>query len=80
MFCAYTRPRFQVSVDRTIGPLVFILAGDKDSHKSLDAFEFSVRSHYRCDHSSSFRGARWLSGRVLDCGAKSLGVRSLPLP
>ena len=24
MFCAYTRPRYQVSVYRTIGPLVFI--------------------------------------------------------
>ena len=23
MFCAYTRPRYQVSVYRTIGPLVF---------------------------------------------------------
>ena len=25
MFCAYARPRYQVSVDRTIGPLVFNL-------------------------------------------------------
>ena len=24
MFCAYTRPRYQVSVYRTIGPLVLI--------------------------------------------------------
>ena len=24
MLCAYTRPRYQVSVYRTIGPLVFI--------------------------------------------------------
>ena len=24
MFCAYTRPKYQVSVNRTIGPLVFI--------------------------------------------------------
>ena len=23
MFCAYTRPRYQVSIYRTIGPLVF---------------------------------------------------------
>ena len=25
MFCAYTRPRYQVSVYRTIGPLVFFI-------------------------------------------------------
>ena len=25
MFCAYTRPRYQVSLYRTIGPLVFLL-------------------------------------------------------
>ena len=25
MLCAYTRPRYQVSVYRTIGPLVFLL-------------------------------------------------------
>ena len=25
MFCAYTRPRYQVSVYRTIGPLLFFL-------------------------------------------------------
>ena len=25
MFCAYTRPRYQVRVYRTIGPLVFVL-------------------------------------------------------
>ena len=24
MFCAYTRPNFQVNVDKTIGPLVII--------------------------------------------------------
>ena len=24
MFCAYTRPRYQVSIYRTIGPLVYI--------------------------------------------------------
>ena len=24
MFCAYTRPRYQVSVYRTIGPLVLV--------------------------------------------------------
>ena len=27
MFCAYTRPRYQVSVYRTIGPLVVVLLG-----------------------------------------------------
>ena len=26
MFCAYTRPRYQVSVYRTIGPLVIIIS------------------------------------------------------
>ena len=40
----FTRPRNQVSVYRTIGPLVnwyfFILAGNKDMHKRLDEFEF----------------------------------------
>ena len=25
IFCAYTRPRYQVSVDRTIGPLVVFI-------------------------------------------------------
>ena len=36
MFCAYTRPRYQVSVNRTIGPLVlncsdsFVLACNED--------------------------------------------------
>ena len=25
MFCAYTRPRYQVSVYRTIGPLVILI-------------------------------------------------------
>ena len=30
MFCAYTRPRYKVSVYRTIGPLVFIM------HQSLE--------------------------------------------
>ena len=28
MFCAYTRPRYQVSVYRTIGPLVTFLLSD----------------------------------------------------
>ena len=27
MFCAYTRPRYQVSVYRTIGPLVYSKTG-----------------------------------------------------
>ena len=44
MFCACTRPRYQMSVNKTIGPLVywifFILAGNKDIYKSLDVFEF----------------------------------------
>ena len=43
----FTRPRYQVSVYRTIGPLVsafldrilFILAGDDNIHGSLDEFE-----------------------------------------
>ena len=39
MFCAYTRPRYQVSVFRTIGPLV--LVGNMENHKSLDEVEFS---------------------------------------
>ena len=47
MFCAYTRPRYQVSVYRTIGPLVFnliffIFAGIEDMHKGLDEFEFRL--------------------------------------
>ena len=44
MFCAYTRPTYQVSVYRTIGPLVhqiiFILAGNENMHKSLNELEF----------------------------------------
>ena len=45
----FTRPRYQVSVYRTIGPLVFdwiffILAGNKDNYKSLDVFEFGQNS------------------------------------
>ena len=43
MFCSYTRPRYQVSVYRTIGPLVypilFILAGNDDMHESSEDFE-----------------------------------------
>ena len=31
MFCAYTRPRYQVSVYRTIGPLVFLPTGTDGS-------------------------------------------------
>ena len=42
--CFTTRPRYQVSVYRTIGPLVdliiLILAGKEDMHESLDEFEF----------------------------------------
>ena len=38
------RPRYQVSVYRTIGPLVesiiLILAGNEDMHESLDEFKF----------------------------------------
>ena len=45
--CFVLRPRYQVSVYRTIGPLVFnliffILAGIEDMHKSLDEFEFRL--------------------------------------
>ena len=39
----FTRPRYQVSLYRTIGPLVdqifFILAGNKDIHNISDEFE-----------------------------------------
>ena len=28
MFCAYTRPRYQVSVYKTIGPLVIVIIPD----------------------------------------------------
>ena len=40
----FTGPRYQVSVYRTIGPLVdsiiLILAGNEDMHESLDEFKF----------------------------------------
>ena len=31
MFCAYTRPRYQVSVYRTIGPLVLVVTQENQS-------------------------------------------------
>ena len=40
MFCAFTRPRYQVSVYRTIGPLVYILSLADIIHFTL---EFSLQ-------------------------------------
>ena len=37
IFCAYTRPRYQVSVYRTIGPMV---AGKEDNHKISEESTF----------------------------------------
>ena len=34
MFCAYTRPKYQVSVYRTIGPLVCVLYGPRSEKGS----------------------------------------------
>ena len=58
MFCAYTRPRYQVSVYRTIGPLVLVaidpilfeLAVKKDTH-ILEEFEF--RPDWTTDNQAS---------------------------
>ena len=47
MFCAYTRPRYQVSVYRTIGPLVIII---KDADVGICGFAWwrkAVESHGR---------------------------------
>ena len=45
MFCAFTWPRYQVSVYRTIGPLVylilFILTGNDDMHESSEEFDLA---------------------------------------
>ena len=38
MFCSYTRPRYQVSVYRPIGPLDHIFTGDKTDFLSPMAF------------------------------------------
>ena len=36
IFCAYTRPRYQVSVYRTIGPLVSICLEDRNVFARFD--------------------------------------------
>ena len=57
MFCAYTRPRYQVSVYRTIGPLVNIILciftlsflGVITFILSREAFPSSVTVNNDCD-------------------------------
>ena len=39
MFCAYTRPRYQVSVYRTIGPLVIIIKQKKKAKQKMTLIE-----------------------------------------
>ena len=39
MFCVYTRPRYQVSVYRTIGPLVYKVAGQQWLSSKMSALE-----------------------------------------
>ena len=43
MLCSYTSPRYQVSLYRTIGPLVypilFILSGNDNMHENSEEFE-----------------------------------------
>ena len=36
MFCAYTRPRYQVSVYKIIGPMVLIFAQNIDCEYTLE--------------------------------------------
>ena len=47
MFCAYTRPRYQVSINRTIGPLVGSCYVEDQIHKSdfppLPLFSYGIR-------------------------------------
>ena len=46
MFCAYTRPRYQVSVYRSIGPLVIDCypAGVSNKHCLLSLFSLNLKS------------------------------------
>ena len=48
------------------------IAGNQDRHKSLDEFDF------RRDQTTHFGagGARWLSGRVSDSGARGRGFET----
>ena len=42
MFCAYTRPRYQVSVYRTIGPLVYMYIAPGQGQTALEGQYFSL--------------------------------------
>ena len=58
MFCALLMSRYQVSVYRTNGPLVF--AGNEDMYKSLNEFEI------RPDATTGFHGNhRVIMGKML---------------
>ena len=48
MFCAYTRPRYQLSVYRTIGPLVFIFAQNIDCGYTLEPVLTCTCTHNLC--------------------------------
>ena len=48
MFCAYTRPRFQVSVYRTIGPLISYFAQNIDREYTLELSHSSGLDLFRC--------------------------------
>ena len=47
MLCAYTRPRYQVSVYRIIGPLVTTFGKQKDDKSTLSLGCFSQIFDYR---------------------------------
>ena len=49
MFCAYTRPRYQVSVYRTIVPLV-IISKRKRQRQTRDNEACTIRKHFDAEH------------------------------
>ena len=62
MFCAYTRPRYQVSINSTIGPLVFIYFLNVYFKMSLSVrlpalrfFDLVKQNHRRCSKVCNFK-------------------------
>ena len=49
MFCAYARPRYQVSVYRTIVPLV-IISKRKRQRQTQDNEACTIRKHFDAEH------------------------------
>ena len=51
MFCAYTRPIYQVSVDRTIGTLVFV-SWSIINQRTIDTFDVLSFNDLNCQNIS----------------------------